>query len=136
MSDRTRGTLVFPIDIESKDSTVTMGNGDTYALGINPHTGETFMIHGEGVSYVVTHAQPFRFNDFNLSSPWHSVLTVRGWREGVEPVDLADWVRSFGSRLESNFHTAHRLLNATTPQKDADEEHIRQHIAKIDPLTA
>lgn len=134
MSTRTRGTLVFPIDPDLDQHRSALYGGDRYAVGINPHTGETFLIHSEGVIYTVGHNEPWRFNDNNVFEPFFTVIQVRSWREGVEPVDLADWVRSFGARLESNFHTCHTLLNSTMPLVDsADDHEIRTVISTLDP---
>lgn len=105
-TDRPRGVKVYPLPDEANGPRV-FGN---YALLVRPDDPTTVrVVHTEGVAYKVTDEKPWRWSDHNAD--------LRAWRpidlvsitvgQNVQPVDLADWVRSFGPRLESNFHQVH-----------------------------
>lgn len=79
------------------------GPVDSYALFVRPD-GRMLMVHREGVGYEVSDEKPWRFNDFDPSAPTFTPedLLEVSLHSGVV-VDLADWIRTFGSRLEVNF---------------------------------
>lgn len=95
---RQRGIQVYPMP-------TTVGGPPifgTYALLVREDGGMR-MVHTEGVAYKVSADKPWRWNDQQPSeefTPGELLLIALD----VEPVDLADWVRSFGARLESNFN--------------------------------
>lgn len=78
------------------------GPWDRYALFVRPD-GEMRMVHSEGVSYVVREDKPWKWNDYSEDCPSYSVEELLLVREGCREVDLADWIRTFGARLETNF---------------------------------
>jgi len=121
MSDRKRGIMVYPLKKEFREGE------DDYCVGVNPNTKEVFMIHRpEGVTYRVRHNKPWRFNDYNVVSSWHTVIEVLGMADWDNPIDLADMVRSFGARLESNFYLASCVLtNMKSEDKDYNESHAK-----------
>lgn len=121
MSDRKRGVMVYPLKREFRE-----GEED-YCVGVNPNTKEVFMIHRpEGVTYRVRHDKPWRFNDYNVVSSWHTVLEVLGMADWDSPIDLADMIRSFGARLESNHYQAHSVLTTTV----SHDENYNESAAK------
>lgn len=61
------------------------------------------MIHYEGVAYRVDTERPWQWTDYAECEKFSPAQLVQ-MAAHIEPVDLADWVRTFGSRLESNFH--------------------------------
>jgi sugar/nucleoside kinase (ribokinase family) len=102
MTDRIRGIEVYPMP-EAVGGPAIYG---TYALLIR-EDGEARMVHSEGVAYSVTDDKPWRWNDYLADCPEFTVaqlITLAVGPEPIAPVDLADWVRTFGARLESNFH--------------------------------
>lgn len=103
---RKRGVLVYPLKEEFQYG------DDKYAVGINTKTSEVWMIHTEGVAYSVHHFKPWRFTDYSAIAPWYTVTQVLEMADYDNPVDLADWIREFGSRLESNFFTCFSALTA------------------------
>lgn len=101
MSDtRTRGIMVYPI---LSEDICGPENAGTYAL-LMRDDGEVRMIHSEGVAYAVTADKPWRWNDYYADCPLFTVRELVALAFNSEPVDLADWIRVFGARLESNFH--------------------------------
>jgi hypothetical protein len=111
--NRPRGVTVYPMP-----ERVT-GPFERYAVVFREVGGvtEARMVHSEGVSYLVTDDKPWVWNDYADDCPSYSVndlrLVVLGGPDGV---DLADWVRTFGARLESNFHQIHQW--ATEPGQE------------------
>jgi hypothetical protein len=95
--ERPRGVKVFPMPEE-------ICGYDDYALAVNenlPH--EVRMVHTEGVAYAVRDDKPWTWNDYGPCQEFtREDLLIAA--EGQTPVDLADWVRSFGRRLEENFY--------------------------------
>lgn len=77
------------------------GPGDSYALFVRPD-GEMRMVHSEGVAYLVRTDKPWKWNDYNEECPSYGPEELLEARTDKE-VDLADWIRTFGHRLESNF---------------------------------
>lgn len=97
MSDnRVRGIMVCPMPPE------VSGPYDAYALLMRAD-GELRMVHSEGVAYSVTADKPWRWNDYSDTCPTFTVSELVALAFNPQPVDLADWVRTFGARLESNF---------------------------------
>ncbi len=99
MTDRARGIHVYPMP-----EAVT-GPYERYALLVR-EDGEMRMIHSEGVAYEVSADKPWRWND-HTPSPYISREELIAHIE-TDPVDLADWVRTFGARLENNFSLIRR----------------------------
>lgn len=128
MSDRPLGVLghVMPEEVGGPISPLTSGPyllvipvryvGLINSVLTNPSTHaieevrkiEVRMVCQEGVAYKVMHDKPWRWNDYLPSarfwSMWELIAKID---ETTEANDLAYWVRSFGSRLESNFHQIH-----------------------------
>ena len=96
---RPRGVMVYPI----LDDEVT-GPFDRYAV-LTSH-GEVRMVHTEGVAYAVRDDKPWRWNDY-APCPTFTPAQLCERTEGVEPVDLADWIRTHNARLEGNFDEAY-----------------------------
>lgn len=95
MTDRARGIYVYPMP-----EAVT-GPYDRYALLVRAD-GEMRMVHTEGVAYSVTAEKPWRWNDYTPSEAFTREELIAHIE--ADPVDLADWVRTFGARLENNFY--------------------------------
>lgn len=100
---RPRGVQVFPIRNEE------VSPFDRYAVLVRHNPGsvpEVRMVHTEGVSYLVTNDKPWCWTDHapELKHWTPAELLALAIAEDAQPVDLADWVRTFGARLESNFH--------------------------------
>ena len=96
MSERTREITGWAMPTEVN------GEGwDRYMLVIR-EDGQMRMIHYEGVAYLVSEDRPWRWTDYAPVEAWspEQLLAVTPW---CREVNLADWVRCFGSRLESNF---------------------------------
>ena len=103
---RQRGVMVYPVIVPKEENTL-----DRYCFGINPNTYECFMIHNpEGVHWYVGYHKPFRFNDCNAKSRFYILYEILELVDFTAPVDLADMIRTFGARLESNFYMAHSAL--------------------------
>lgn len=87
------------------------GPYDSYALFVR-EDGLTLMVHSEGVAYRVTDEKPWQWNDYrnDVRSYGPGELHTIAMREQATLVDLAEWVRTFGARLESNFHQIHSLM--------------------------
>lgn len=99
-NDRPRGVKVYPLPDEINGPHIF----GTYALLIKDHD-QVKVVHTEGVAYKVADDKPWRWTDYD---PEVATYTPRDLIEQVDTsdenaVDLADWVRSFGARLESNF---------------------------------
>ena len=62
--------------------------------------GEYAVICTEGVSWQV--GDGFKFNDYDPNEVPSTVEDLKAMRTG-EDVDLADFIRTFGARLERNF---------------------------------
>lgn len=104
MSKRQRGTLVFPMPEGIS------GQGYKHAVLRNAD-GAVRMVNTEGVAYDVTDKEPWVWNDFIEGLPTYSPEELIAKSKTVEPVDLADFVRTFGQRLETNFFIHHRWAN-------------------------
>jgi hypothetical protein len=125
---RTRGTIVYPLAAAAYD----VHTSDRYALGVNPNTGVTYLIHCEGVAYKVTLNKPWRFSDYSILAKWYGIKEVREMpvREGV---DLADWIRTFGARLESNFMLARTALTKSTSEYVDDYPDVYRLLGEFVP---
>lgn len=102
MNTRPRGVMVYPMPKS------VSGPFDRYALLVRDDGTEVRMVHTEGVAYAVTDEKPWCWTDYDPSQPTFTVAYLLFAATTVEPVDLADWVRTFGARLESNFGLAYR----------------------------
>lgn len=105
MNDRPRGTFVFPLPAAS-------GPLDSYALCIAAN-GASMMVHSEGVGYPVTDEKPWTWNDYQVGCESFTPAALAALALNAPAVDLADWVREFGARLESNFHQIRRWAGPT-----------------------
>jgi hypothetical protein len=107
-NSRPRGTVAYKMPEE------VTGPFDSYALLVRD-TAEGVqcrMVHTEGVAYLVTDEKPWVWNDYDKSvRPW-TVPELLACITDDNEVDLADWVRTFGARLESNFYQAWQWANA------------------------
>jgi hypothetical protein len=95
---RTRGLIGYVMT----DPQVT-GPTDSYAVFVRSD-GAIRMVHSEGVAYLVTDEKPWRWNDYNEGCPSYAPADLLALTATAEQVDLADWIHTFGARLESNFH--------------------------------
>ena len=93
--ERTRGIIghVMP-------DKVTGRGYDKYLLVVRPD-GKARMVHTEGVAYEVTPDKPWCWTDYSDTEKKWSLEELTAL--DTHTADLADWVRVFGSRLESNF---------------------------------
>lgn len=101
---RPRGVTVWPMP-----EPVT-GPFSEYALLVRDNSEglAVRMVHTEGVAYLVTDEKPWTWNDHDESVPKFTPSELIDMAAKVsEGVDLADWVRTFGARLESNFYQAY-----------------------------
>ena len=99
MSTRQRGILVFPMPEEISGPRIF----GQFAL-VMRKDGEMRMVHTEGVAYSVSAERPWSWRDQGLPDiPTFTPAELIHMALQAEPVDLADWVRVFGARLESNF---------------------------------
>lgn len=117
-NNRARGVIVYKLHTPELEP-----YGDRYAFGYNPNTYAMFLIHDpEGVGYRIAHEKPFRFMDFSFNAQWFTpkeLLDMVNWEDSI---DLADLIRSFGARLESNFYQMHYALT-TLEVRDPDKYH-------------
>lgn len=104
-AERPRGVQVYPVPEEIGGPSIY----GVYALLIRAD-GATRMVHTEGVAYLVTDDKPWTWSDYvtDLKAWSPSELISAVMTKQIQPVDLADWVRAFGDRLESNFYQAYR----------------------------
>lgn len=103
---RQRGIMVYPMPEN------VCGPEARYALLLRAD-GEARMIHTEGVAYRVDQDKPWRYDDVQEGAGIWSVEQLINHAFDVPPVDLADWIRTFGARLESNFGQIARWYNET-----------------------
>lgn len=74
-----------------------------YALLERPD-GEVRMVHYEGVAYEVRDDKPWTWTDYRAVQDFSPLdLKELAVYDDWEKVDLADWVKVFGSRCENNF---------------------------------
>jgi hypothetical protein len=121
MSDRTRGTLIDQLDPQALTAFIQKESGienarPTYEYGFGIDTeGNIALICSEGVGDYPDADGKFTLS-LSITSPKDADggYTV-GWREATvdiadlitlpsTKVDLADFIRVFGARLESNFY--------------------------------
>lgn len=121
MSDRTRGTLVRTVPVSA---TVH----PSYAYAMATVGADTYVICSEGVGWKVTADEPL-IVDTLLGTHVMTVDEVREAAEHGTDVDLADHVRTFGSRLESNFWGWHARLNSAMPARKFPEPTKRELFA-------
>lgn len=126
-ADRDRGVKLRTLDlsvVQAQANDLADGEGKEAHIGFTPYAmaeraGRLFVICNEGVGWEVTDDKPLRL-DLYLQSPGRIAIVpsyvaklspdeVRSMATGPE-VDLADHVRTFGDRLESNFWTWHHRL--------------------------
>lgn len=117
--NRPHGTLVYRMPAE-----VNGHSSYPYALAIRksevglfdeqgnsrPYT-EVRMVNTEGVSYLVTPEKDWCWTDYIPSEKHWTITELLEECNGDSLVDLADWVRTFGSRLESNFYLIWEWIN-------------------------
>jgi hypothetical protein len=104
-NNRPRGVKVYPMPEEVGGPAVF----GVYALCIrtNGDTSEVRMVHYEGVAYAVRADKPWRWTDYRPCKEWSVEELLQQAELQDRECDLADWVRTFGARLESNFHQIH-----------------------------
>jgi hypothetical protein len=109
-NSRPRGVRVYPMtEIPEVNGPLAMGR---YALLFRYDAeGQTDasavrMVHTEGVAYLVTDEKPWCWTDYDTSveSFTPAQLIEKIDFDTANGIDLADWVHTFGARLESNFH--------------------------------
>jgi hypothetical protein len=108
--------MVYPMPDE-----VNGPYGDRYALCIrdNDEGMEFRMVHYEGVAYVVDADRPWCWTDYDDSQPKFTTSDLFSMVAGspaagidaLDGVDLADWIRTFGDRLETNFSLVYQWAN-------------------------
>lgn len=128
---RQHGVMVYPVNVPENENTL-----DRYCFGINPNTYECFMIHNpEGVHWYIGHYKPFRFNDHNARNRFYTLYEILELVDFDKPIDLADMIRTFGARLESNFYMAHnsltRLIEPLDPKADKHDKVTAKFIIEL-----
>lgn len=141
-NDRQRGVMLRKMDRDALSAMAVahlkVSHPDVEWVGANPEydyvvgTAEaedkSFIICTEGVGWEFSHAKPFTMWVSPLWVDPEDGKTVGGMSTASTPiylhpdevrratsdveVDLADFVRTFGSRLEGNFHLWHRTFTA------------------------
>lgn len=106
--NRPRGTLVYPMPPE-----VNGPLGDHYALVLRDTSEglQARMVHTEGVAYLVTADKPWCWTDYDPSQPTFTMDELINLIDVSKETDLADWVRTFGARLETNFAMVYAWAN-------------------------
>lgn len=99
---RMRGITVRVFDASLADATPGNAPAYGYALAEAPD-GRTYAICSEGVGWEVTEDRPLIVDTFAGGYPL-TLADVRDRAERGTDTDLADFVRVFGARLESNFY--------------------------------
>lgn len=100
---RSRGVVAYIMD----DDEVT-GPEAAYAVVFNESATEARMVHTEGVSYLVNNDKPWTWNDYSSDAKKFTFEELLAMTETADQIDLADWVRTFGARLESNFYQVYK----------------------------
>lgn len=93
MSERTRGIIVQPVTVPD-GALWAYGPYARHAVGFD-HEGQAFLICEEGVGHAIDSDQ------FDLC------------KLDGDPIDLADHIRTFGARLDSNHYQWVRRLGGT-----------------------
>jgi hypothetical protein len=130
-SERARGVTLRVLDFTPLIADVPLTDDDraketTPAPAFAPYAvaerdGHVWVVCNEGVGWDVTEDEPLTV-DLYPQRPGHIAILPK-WQAGLGPdevrelatgeeIDLADLVRRFGGRLESNFWTWHRKLAA------------------------
>jgi hypothetical protein len=137
-SDRQRGVMLRKMDrdalIAAAVSHLSVSHPDVQWVTVNPEwdyvsgrdaDGNLYVICTEGVGWEVAHAKPFIMwvspswvdpNGETLGANWGANTPVYLHPDEVErlttdeEVDIADFIREFGSRLEGNFALWHRTF--------------------------
>jgi hypothetical protein len=101
---RERGIMVRTLDLTG------MTAAPFYSYALATVGSESYVICSEGVGWLVSDDEPLYVDTMagEVVVILADVLTAA--RQGAD-VDLADFVRSFGDRLECNFYLWHRKLN-------------------------
>lgn len=115
--ERQRGVILHVIDFSRVLAEVPREDDQTVDVGFGPYAmiekdGLLYVVCNEGVGWEVTDTEPLQV-DLYVTSPGYLAIMpsfrarltpeeVRAAATGG-PVDLADHVRRFGARLESNF---------------------------------
>lgn len=103
---RPRGVVAYLMPEE------VCGPFDRYALVVRHEADDSVrecrMVHTEGVAYLVTDEKPWKWDDYNEGASLWSMEQLMEACDGHKSVDLADWVRTFGARLENNFYQIYR----------------------------
>lgn len=104
-NSRPRGVIVFPMtEFPEVNGPVAFGR---YALMLRGDTSEVRMVHTEGVAYQVTDEKPWGWTDNAPCQKFTPSQLIDMINFDAEGVDLADWIHTFGARLESNFTQAY-----------------------------
>lgn len=133
MSNRTRGANVRLIDLTSVEQAATewwqdherFESGDRLELSWGPYAlldaadGSTWLVNNEGIGqrisdkpvrleFFVRNDETSSFGAFPVAANDLTIEEAESRTTG-ETVDLADFVRRFGARLEGNFHSLFNL---------------------------
>lgn len=125
--DRPRGVLVYPMPEE------VCGPFDRYALAVRDINGELElrMVHTEGVAYLVKNDKPWTWNDYDPSQRLYTVEELMELVDSTVAVDLADWVRQFGARLESNFYQVYAWCNEEPKSSSTACPHTEEQAGRV-----
>ena len=102
---RKRGVTVGLLNMKELDETIMM----SHAVAVG-RDGEIYILCSEGVGWKVKEST-FTFNDYDRNDI--PLLTIMQHVTGE--MDLADFVRSFGDRLECNFALWYATLVTDKP---------------------
>lgn len=124
--DRTRGVTLRVLDINRVAAEASKQLDRTLRTSFEPyamaeHDGHLYVVCNEGVGWEVTDKDPLYLdlyahseNGISIFPTCQAKLSPAEVRELAtdQEIDLADLIRTFGSRLESNFWSLHELLSA------------------------
>ena len=128
---RTRGVLGYLMDLAPLEQRASERGGGPFKAGFGPYgafrdDGVWFIVNNEGVGGVVKDDEPYSIplyrqleGAISLFPELEARLTPADVEKllGDELVDLADLIREFGGRLESNFWL---WFHALSPQEATD----------------
>lgn len=100
-----------------------------YEYALATAGADTYVICSEGVGWKVSDSEPLTVDRWNGAAYDMPLTEVLHRADNGTDVDLADFVRTFGSRLESNFHAWHYRINSAAPARKVPAPTAREFFA-------